>query len=227
MKNLVLIILLFFSFTISAQKLEPNDSMALIELKVTNFDNEPRKSEIIVLQGVKSKREFSGITDATGQTAFLIPKGDSYDIKYKNFGDEIDHSQLIIPDTNALVYSTLIIQIDPPKTYTLRNVHFDTGKSSLKQSSFPALNDLVEVLKLKPTMVIEIAGHTDSVASEDFNQKLSEERAITVRNYLISKGISPDRLTAKGYGESQPVATNATEEGRAKNRRTEVRIIKE
>jgi len=82
-------------------------------------------------------------------------------------------------------------------------------------------------MKLKETLVVEIAGHTDSTASAETNQKLSENRAQSVRNYLIKKGINKERITAVGYGETQPVADNGTEEGRQKNRRTEVRIIRE
>ena len=87
--------------------------------------------------------------------------------------------------------------------------------------------DLVEVMKLKKTLVIEIAGHTDNVGSLESNQTLSANRAKSVRNYLIGKGISSSRVTAKGYGETEPVANNMTDEGRQKNRRTEVRIISE
>ncbi len=82
-------------------------------------------------------------------------------------------------------------------------------------------------MKLKETLIVEIAGHTDSIASSEFNQKLSEGRAKTVRDYLIKKGIDKNRVTAVGYGETQPVADNGSEEGREKNRRTEVRIIRE
>ncbi len=74
-------------------------------------------------------------------------------------------------------------------------------------------------------MKIEIAGHTDSVGSEMYNLRLSEARANAVRDYLIQHGISPDRLIAKGYGESRPIAPNTTREGRAKNRRVEFTVI--
>ena len=80
---------------------------------------------------------------------------------------------------------------------------------------------------MKKGMVIEIGGHTDNTGKHAINMKLSQARANTVRNYLIKKGISPDRVKAKGYGDTQPVAPNDTEEGRKQNRRTEVNIIKE
>jgi len=89
------------------------------------------------------------------------------------------------------------------------------------------LNDLVDALKLKTTMVVEIAGHTDNVGNKTVNQLLSEQRAMSVKNYLSKKGIDSKRIIAKGYGDTVAVADNDTEEGRQQNRRTEVRIISE
>jgi outer membrane protein OmpA-like peptidoglycan-associated protein len=119
------------------------------------------------------------------------------------------------------------LTIEPTKVYTLRNVHFDTGKATLRPESYAAINDLLEVMKNKKKMVIEIAGHTDDVGDDDSNLRLSQARAETVKNYLISKGIQKERVSAKGYGETQPAASNDTPEGKQENRRTEVRIIKE
>jgi outer membrane protein OmpA-like peptidoglycan-associated protein len=82
-------------------------------------------------------------------------------------------------------------------------------------------------MTLKKTLTIEIAGHTDDVGEPEANQKLSEDRANSVKQYLEKKGIAPERLTAKGYGDTQPVADNATASGKQKNRRTEVRIVAE
>ncbi|MCF8298339.1 MAG: OmpA family protein [Saprospiraceae bacterium] len=224
--TLLLISILIFNISFS-QDLEPNDSMAVINTIVSDFENHPRKSEIIIFSGEKSKRKFTGISGSDGKFSLFVPVGDTYSIKYKNFGDQLDYDLIEIPDTDFYITMNLTIQIEPPKTYTLKNVLFDTGKSTLKKSSYEALNDLYEVMKLKENLVIEIAGHTDSIASSEFNQKLSEERAKTVRDYLIKKGIDKTRVTAVGYGETQPVADNGSEEGREKNRRTEVRIISE
>ena len=119
------------------------------------------------------------------------------------------------------------IKIEPPKTFVLDNVLFDIGKATLKPSSNKSLNELVELMKLKPGLVIEIGGHTDNYGKHDVNMRLSHDRANSVRNYLIKKGIAKDRITAKGYGDTKPVASNKTEESRKQNRRTEVNIIKE
>lgn len=132
-----------------------------------------------------------------------------------------------IPNTPGKFTSELTIQVEPAKVYTLENVFFDTGLSTLKPESYKALNDLVEVMKLKSTLVIEIDGHTDNTGTSEINQKLSQDRADAVKSYLIKKGIAASRVTAKGFGDTMPVADNSTDEGKAKNRRTEVKIIKE
>jgi outer membrane protein OmpA-like peptidoglycan-associated protein len=119
----------------------------------------------------------------------------------------------------------LTIMIEQPKSFTLDNVHFDTGKSSIKSSSHDELKELVEFLKLKPEIKIEIGGHTDNVGAELANQTLSQKRANSVMKYLVEHGVSSRRLIAKGYGESAPVADNNTEKGKKLNRRTEVRIL--
>jgi OmpA-OmpF porin, OOP family len=111
--------------------------------------------------------------------------------------------------------------------FQLNNVYFDTGKATLKPSSYAELNDLVEYMKLKPSVKIEVAGHTDDVGDDAANMKLSQDRAQAVKAYLMKKGIAADRIVAKGYGETRPVATNETPEGRQKNRRTEVTILSE
>ena len=106
----------------------------------------------------------------------------------------------------------------------LQGVHFDFDKASLKAESFAILDAAVSTLSTHGKIAVEVAGHTDSKGTEAYNQGLSERRAAVVKDYLVNKGISADRLTSKGYGESSPMADNATEEGRAQNRRTELVI---
>lgn len=108
----------------------------------------------------------------------------------------------------------------------LKNIFFETDKSTLKTESEVELNKLKEFLINNPSVKIEIGGHTDNEGSHDYNQQLSEERAKAVFNYLTGKGISANRLTYKGYSFDKPIADNETEEGRAKNRRTEFKILK-
>lgn len=111
------------------------------------------------------------------------------------------------------------------ETFVLKNVFFDFDKSNLKKESNIELDKLAAYLLQNQKMRIEIGGHTDNQGNDAYNQKLSLERAKSVYDYLISKGIKPERMSYKGYGASQPIAPNQTEEGRAQNRRTEFKIV--
>ncbi|OHE62340.1 MAG: hypothetical protein A2X71_06540 [Thiobacillus sp. GWE1_62_9] len=119
-----------------------------------------------------------------------------------------------------------VVAPPPPQKLVLEGVNFDFDKSTLRQEDIAIIDRDVTSLDTWGNVNIEVAGHTDSRGSDAYNMKLSQERAEAVRNYLISKGIAADRLTAKGYGESQPVADNATDEGRAQNRRVELVPLK-
>jgi len=227
MKN-VLIIFLLMSMRLTAQELKPTEKEALVNVTVTDFKSNPRPGEIIVFESKKTKKEFQMTADAKGTGSVLVPKGDTYIVKYKTFLSQKEYSSFAIPDKPGLFTSTVKIQLDEEeKTYTLDNVFFDTGKSTLRPESFPALKELLEVMKGKTTLVIEIAGHTDNVGSPEANMKLSQGRAEAVRAYLLKNGIAPGRVTAKGYGDTEPVADNNSDEGKQKNRRTEVRIMAE
>ena len=105
------------------------------------------------------------------------------------------------------------------------NLFFETNKSDLQTESFAELDQMLQMFKDIPTLILEIGGHTDNVGSPPTNQKLSEARANSVRNYLISKGVDQSRLSAKGYGEAKPITTNDNDEGRATNRRVEFTIL--
>jgi OOP family OmpA-OmpF porin len=109
------------------------------------------------------------------------------------------------------------------KHYRLNGIYFEFDSAKLTPDSIAALNDALEILKRNSDLVVEVAGHTDSMGSDSYNQSLSERRAKSVLDYLVGNGIAASRLTSKGYGESQPVADNATDEGRAMNRRVELR----
>ena len=115
-----------------------------------------------------------------------------------------------------------VAAVAPAPKLVLEGVNFDFDKATLRQDDMGNLDNDVATLKSWGDVDIEVAGHTDSMGSDAYNMKLSQQRAEAVRNFLISRGVAENRLTAKGYGESQPVADNATEEGRFKNRRVEL-----
>lgn len=108
---------------------------------------------------------------------------------------------------------------------TIGDVLFDNDQSVIKPEGYMELQKVVEYMRVNASVIIEVAGHTDSNASAEYNIGLSNRRSKACMDYLIASGISPTRLRAKGYGESRPVATNSTDAGRAKNRRTEFVVI--
>jgi outer membrane protein OmpA-like peptidoglycan-associated protein len=138
-------------------------------------------------------------------------------------------------EEEAMRYPDLCLQPEPPKvneTFVVENVYYDFDKANLKPESFPALDEIVRMLNTYPAMEIELSAHTDSKGTTKYNQRLSEARATSVVAYLVSKGIDPSRLKAKGYGETMPIAPNKNDngsdnpEGREKNRRTEFKVLK-
>ncbi len=107
-----------------------------------------------------------------------------------------------------------------------KTILFDTGKSTIKSQSEEVLKDIIKILKEYPTAKFTVEGHTDSVGSEKLNQRLSDSRANSVKEYLVTNGIDAFRLSALGYGESKPIDTNKTRKGRANNRRVEINLAK-
>jgi len=105
------------------------------------------------------------------------------------------------------------------------NITFDTNSSRLKPEFTDTLDSVALVLEEFPKTMIDIVGHTDATGSEDYNLRLSEDRAAAVRTYLAAKGVSSERMVARGLGESMPIATNDTEAGRAQNRRVELALV--
>ncbi|WP_165873539.1 TolC family outer membrane protein [Parasulfuritortus cantonensis] len=106
----------------------------------------------------------------------------------------------------------------------LKGVHFDYNKTTLRPDSYPVLDQAAARMLENPEIQVEVAGHTDYNNTYTFNQHLSEARAKVVMDYLVSKGVAADRIYAVGYGETQPIADNTTEEGQARNRRVEMRV---
>ena len=107
-----------------------------------------------------------------------------------------------------------------------KTILFDLGKADLKQEGRQTLDNVVQIIKKYNNEKFHVAGHSDNTFTKEFNQTLSEDRANNVRSYLISKGIDALRLSAAGYGEDNPIATNDTSEGRHKNRRVEILLIR-
>ncbi len=126
---------------------------------------------------------------------------------------------------NPFTIDVLLQPIEVGNKVILKNIFFDTNKFNIKDESKSELQKLIDFLTLNKSVHIEVSGHTDNVGTNQSNQVLSENRAKSVYQYLVTNGIQADRLSFKGYGETQPVAANDTDEGRSRNRRTEFKII--
>ena len=142
---------------------------------------------------------------------------------YLNAADSVE---VMNKEINPLIKDLYLKKIEVGVTVRLKNIYFDFDKTTLKPESFIELDKVVDLLKTNPSVEIEISGHTDSKGSDDYNLNLSQGRSQSVVDYLISQGIESYRLSAHGYGETNPIDTNDTEEGRANNRRVEFTVLK-
>ena len=133
--------------------------------------------------------------------------------------DKCPNEAGVAPDGCPKKYNLVVVT--EKKIELKQTVYFDFNKATIKPVSFALLDDVAQAMKDNPKIKVEVQGHTDSVGNDDFNLKLSQKRAESVRNYLIKKGISSDRMVPKGYGENVPIADNRTKEGRDQNRRVE------
>jgi len=174
---------------------------------------------------------ISSLTDSKGGFFVCLPQGYSYGLNvtadgYMIFSENFD---FVEGYTSAEPYRKTIALNKVRKGEFMRmyNVFFDTDSWELLEASVPELEMLLEFLRINSTVVIEIGGHTDSDGSDEHNQVLSEKRAAAVRNYLIKRGITPERMFSHGYGETSPMADNITAAGKRLNRRTEITILSE
>lgn len=228
LRTISMLPLLFIFFTASAQDTSLQ-KYAPVNVSVTDMKGKPSKGEQVFFRNNVTGQIFSGYANAAGKFSLQLPAGADYFITIKSLTDTAKYGKINIPALEPDEYYTEPFNVDVKyklaRLYTLKNVYFDFGKASLRPESFPELEDLVSFMKNKDDVKIEIAGHTDNVGKDADNLRLSSQRADAIRNYLIKKSISPARVTAKGYGATQPIAGNDTEEGRQLNRRTEVRIL--
>ncbi|MFT3681135.1 MAG: OmpA family protein [Ferruginibacter sp.] len=234
MKKLLLSLWAFLPALLFAQGPAPTAGNipkdAPVDVTVSNMRTGQRlPSEIVVFRSMANGTEFQGLTDPEGKFSVRLPTGAKYEIFILGFHDSASYNTLEIPALKPNQYISKPIQqniqFDPPGSFVLDNCTFETGKAELKPEAYAVLDELVAYLQRKDDEKIEIGGHTDNVGKADANMILSQNRANTVRAYLLMKGIAPDRVTAKGYGMTMPIAENDTDEGRGLNRRTEVKIL--
>ncbi len=205
--------------------------VVLIFGKVLNSKTKEPLSASITYRDLKSDTVigFASSNPSDGSYKIILPTGHLYSFlaAKEGFISVSDNFDVLQLDSYKEIERNLYLTpIEVGLKVRLNNIFFDFGKATLRAESFPELNRVVTLMNDNPNMAIEIGGHTDNVGGDEANLKLSQERALSVRDYIASKGIQSDRVTSRGYGETMPQTTNDTEEGRQLNRRVEFTIIK-
>lgn len=166
----------------------------------------------------------------TGEYKIILPYGQKYAVRaevndYIALAETIDLEN--VGEFQEIKGKNITLApIEAGVSITLKNIFFQFGRATLQEESFPELNRLLAILKNRPSMVIEVQGHTDNVGSAEINLRLSQDRANSVRDYLVSNGIPLERVRSVGFGETKPISSNTTTEGQALNRRVEFVIVR-
>ena len=174
----------------------------------------------------------NGLSNAyDGEFKIVLPYDQNYSIrasadKYFAISENLNLDSLIKAGFKEIHKDLYLVPIEIGSVVRLNNVFFDFDKADLRGESFLELDRVVKLLKENPAIVIEMSAHTDSKGSDEYNLKLSDNRARSVMEYILLKGIDPSRITSKGYGETKPVVENDTDENRQLNRRVEFTILK-
>jgi outer membrane protein OmpA-like peptidoglycan-associated protein len=216
-----------YSF-ILPENIRPNKTL-WVKGKV--FDKKTTKGlpSAVELIDLNTKQLISKVqTDEKGNYLITLPVGKDYafNVNRKGYLFYSDNFFLTNHSPDSTYEKNIPLQpIEANASVVLKNVFFDVNKFDLKSASEAELDIVVQLMNDNPAVKIQIGGHTDNIGKPTDNLTLSNNRAKSVVNYLISKGIPATRLSAKGFGETQPVADNKTEEGKALNRRTEMKVI--
>ena len=218
-----------YAFTLD-EKLRPTPVTYLKGRVIDAFTKRPVEAQIEMIDLTQNKLLTSTTSDPetgeflacilTGTNVLLNVSNPLYPFYSENFQIDREASEM-----EPYIKDIPLHKAGVGKTYILKNIFFDFDKSDLQPESFVELNLLVDYLKQNHDIAIEIGGHTDDQGSDEYNNRLSLARAKAVYDYLLSKGIEANQVSYKGYGKSQPIADNSTEDGRAANRRTEFKIV--
>ena len=187
-----------------------------------------KSANINVIDNTTGKSIGQYASSSKGEFSFVLERGKNYNISFEAEGYLFQSENVSLPKEqvfSSLEKNIVLQPIVAGSKIVLNNLFFDSGKSSIRKESNVELDKIVKFLKDKPEINAEVSGHTDNKGDDKKNQKLSQDRAKAVIDYLTKKGIGSKRLTAKGYGKDQPIASNDTDAGRQLNRRVEMKIL--
>lgn len=191
--------------------------------------NQIKDAKIEVVDKATNEVIATPLSNNDGYTRIPVPSGKTVDIVVSKVGYFYKTLNEIIPDApgyDKKLDDIKLQKLETGKKVIIDNIAFDINQTKFKKESLPALDNAVKLMKETPSLEMEISGYTDNQGPAKFNQRLSEQRAKAVMDYLIKNGCDKSRLTYKGYGSSKPVISNSTFEGRKQNRRTEFRVLK-
>lgn len=192
---------------------------------VTDNARQPMKTAINLTKPADEQFRQTNESDQNGKYEITTTDAGPFLLEITAEGYFFINSVIEFIDSAMIVRNFVMKKMESGAKIVIENILFNTGNATLRPESFTELNRLVNLLKENPTVKIEISGHTDNVGSAALNKKLSKNRALSVRNYLLSQGIAVERLEYEGYGFDHPLMPNDTEEGRAANRRVEIEIL--
>lgn len=201
---------------------------ASVSGQIIDDNGTPIKADIEVLESNTGQVTEKLQSSSSGNFSVTIPSGRTYDIVVSKFGYSFQSVNLVIPDAVGFeknVGKITLQKVEAGKKIVLNNIFFDVGESTLRKESYAELGRALKLMNSMVSLRIEVSGHTDNVGSSQSNKQLSEQRAKAVVDYMVSKGADESRLKYKGYGSSQPVASNKTDIGRQQNRRTEFKVL--
>ena len=209
---------------------EPQPRLTILKGIISDdVTKKPLEASIEIVDIDKNQSIYSFNSNSfSGKYLTSLPAGKNYGIAVKKEGYLFHSENFNVADSSAfqeIVKDIALKKIEVGSTIVLKNIFYDFDKATLRPESTNELERLLKLLNEMPNLKIEISSHTDSKGANDYNFKLSDNRAKSVVDYLISKGISSERLVYKGYGEEKPISTNDTDEGRQLNRRTEFKIL--
>ena len=222
----ILLFLILLNQLIIAQNSEINSDFARTTITIKNEFNIPYPNTRILIKG--STKNYTFISDIKGNGIIDLKKGEEFRVSCFVNGEEFKFDEVIYIEKNKNIISANIdLQFDLYESiFEIKNLNFKTAKYNIEEKYFQELDNLKSLLVNENEIKIEIAGHTDNNGSELANQLLSENRAKSVKSYLVKNGIDKLRINCVGYGEKQPIADNNSKQGREKNRRIEIRILK-